>query len=139
VGGVCGAAAAGEESRASHRLRHRVNPFQAYAALVGSPPPEVLVALHPGAAIEDAVPDGAEVVQRMPPRLAIVVADTEALHALTHSPAVSGVYPEDVPGDVLDGFDQVTRVFAAGWNERRRPKRRRGEGLSWDAPGFEAP
>jgi hypothetical protein len=110
-----------------------------YAARVGTPPSEVLVALKPGAAIDDAVPGGAQVVQRMPPRLAIVVADDDGIQAMTDSPAVTGVYAGDVPPDVLDGFDQVTRVFAASWNERRRPKQRRGEGLSWDAPGFEPP
>jgi hypothetical protein len=35
----------------------------------------VLVEFEPGAALEDAVPPSAVVVQRFPPRLAIVAAD----------------------------------------------------------------
>jgi hypothetical protein len=106
---------------------------------VGNPPSEVLVALEPGAAIEDAVPGGAQVLQRMPPRLAIVVADDDGIRAMAGSPAVAGIYADDVPPDVLAAFDQVTRACAAGWNERHRPTERRGEGLPWDAPGFEPP
>ncbi len=49
------------------------------------------------------------------------------------------VHLEPVEDALLDRLDQVARAFAAGWNARRRDKQRRGEGLSWDTPGFEAP
>jgi hypothetical protein len=99
----------------------------------------VLIELQPGATLEDAVPPEAQVLQRLPPLLAIVAADEEGIRALESSSATSAVYAEDVPPEALERFDQATRAFAAGWNERRRPKERRGEGLSWDAPGYEAP
>jgi hypothetical protein len=106
---------------------------------VGPSPSEVLVELQPGAAVEDVVPPGMQVLQRLPPLLAIVAADAEGVRALEANPSVAAVFADDVPPEALAGFDQATRAFAAGWNERRRPKERPGEGLSWDAPGFEAP
>lgn len=107
--------------------------------LMESSPSEVLVELQPGAAVEDAVPPQAQILQRLPPRLAIVAADAEGIRALESSPAVAAVFAEDVPSEALEQFDQVTRAFAAGWNERRQPKERPGEGLAWDTPGYEAP
>jgi len=106
---------------------------------MGSSPAEVLVELRPGAALQDAVPTHAQILQRLPPRLAIVAADEDGLRAIERSPAVHSVFAGEVPPEALERFDQVTRAFAKGWNERRRPKERLGEGLSWDAPGFEAP
>jgi hypothetical protein len=100
---------------------------------------EVLIELQPGAAVEDVTPPQAQILQRLPPRLAIVAADEEGVRAMEHSPGVTAVFAEDVPPEVLDQFDPVARAFAAGWNERRRPKERPGEGLAWDTPGFEAP
>jgi hypothetical protein len=106
---------------------------------MGSPPSEVLVELQPGAGLDDAVPAGARVLQHMPPRFAIVVAGDEELRALQRSPHVTAVFTDDVPPDALERLDPVSRAFAAGWNERQRLKERPGEGLPWDAPGFQAP
>jgi len=116
-----------------------MKPVRRYPQLVVSSASEVLVELRPGVAVEDAVPPETQVLQRLPPRLAIVAADEDGIRAMECSPAISAVFAEDVPAKALEQFDVVTRAFAAGWNERRRPKERRGEGLSWDSPGFEAP
>jgi hypothetical protein len=105
---------------------------------VGSSPSEVLVELQPGGAVEDAVPPGAQILRRLPPRLAMVAADEAGLQAMECSPEISAVFADAVPPEVLEQPDQVSRAFAAGWSERRRPKERRGERLSWDSPGFEA-
>jgi hypothetical protein len=106
---------------------------------VGTSVLEVLVELTPGAAVDEAIPREAQLLQRLPPRLAIVATDEEGIRALERSPEISAVYAEEVPEEAMEQFDQVSRAFAAGWNERRRPKERRGEGLPWDAPGFEPP
>jgi hypothetical protein len=106
---------------------------------MGNPTSEVLVELRPGATLEDAVPPEAAVVQRFPPRLAIVAADETGIDALRASASVSAVFDGEVPPEALDRLDQMGRVFASGWNERQGPKRRRGEGLPWDTPGFDAP
>jgi hypothetical protein len=101
---------------------------------------EVLVEFEPGAELEPAESaTGARVVQRMPPRLAIVAADADATQALERRPEVRAVFAGDVPPEALARLDEPERTFAAAWNARRAPNGRRGEGLPWDAPGFEAP
>ena len=89
--------------------------------------------------MEEAIPPPGQILQSLPPRLAIVATDAEGIRTLERSPDISAVYAEDVPEEALEQFDQVSRAFATGWNERRRPKVRRGEGLPWDAPGFDPP
>jgi hypothetical protein len=102
-------------------------------------PSEVLIELEPGTSADAAVPPEVRVLQQMPPRLAIVSADEAGIRALQDAPGVASVFAEDVPPEALERLDVVGRAFATGWNERRRPKQRRGDGLAWDTPGFEAP
>lgn len=99
---------------------------------------EALLEIRPGATL-DAIDPDVEVRQVLPPRLAIVAADDAGLRALERSSDVLSVHTEAVPADVLARLDEPARVFAAAWNERRRPKRRTGDGLPWDAPGFDPP
>jgi hypothetical protein len=99
---------------------------------------EALLELRPGAAL-DAIDSVVEVRQLLPPRLAIVAADDVGLRALERRSDVLSVHTEAVPADVLARLDEPARLFAAAWNERQRPKRRAGDGLPWDAPGFDAP
>ncbi len=106
--------------------------------LVGDSRSEVLLELKGDASL-DALGSGVQVRQLLPPRLAIVAADEDELRTLERAPEVVSVFREDVPPDALARLDEPARVFAAGWNERRRPKQRRGEGRPWDAPGFDAP
>ena len=89
--------------------------------------------------MEDAIPPRGQILQSLPPRLAIIATDEEGIRALERSPEISAVYEEDVPEEAMQRFDQVSRAFAGGWNERRRPKVRRGDELPWDAPGFDPP
>jgi hypothetical protein len=118
---------------------HDTESAHRYATSVSSSASEVLVELTPGAAVEEAIPSEAQILQRLPPRLAIVATDEEGIRALERSPGISAVYAEDVPEEAMERFDEVSRAFAGGWNERRRPKVRRGEELPWDAPGFDPP
>jgi hypothetical protein len=100
---------------------------------------EALVELTRGTTIEEALPRGAHVTQRLPPRLAIVLAGEDELRALERNPHVSHVFRSEIANDDLARLDERERLFAAGWNQRREPKHRRGEGLSWDAAGFDPP
>jgi hypothetical protein len=102
-------------------------------------PAEVLIELEPGTSVDDAVPPEVRVLQQMPPRLAIVSANEAGIRALEAAPGVTAVFAGDVPPEALERLDVVGRAFATGWNERRRPKERLGDGLAWDTPGFEAP
>jgi hypothetical protein len=52
--------------------------------------------------------------------------------------AVSGGAP---PPDIIEGLDEHETLFVRAWASRMASpkKQRRGEGLPWDAPGFEPP
>jgi hypothetical protein len=80
-----------------------------------------------------------ELRQLLPPRLAVVAAGERDLWALERFPGVRAVHTERVPDDVVARMDEPARTFATAWNERRSPKRRTGDGLPWDTPGFDAP
>jgi len=100
---------------------------------------EALLELRPGETLDALTDPPLEIRQRLPPRLAIVAASEEDLQALARRPEVQAVFRGDVPPEALARLDEPARLFAAAWNERHRPKVRRGEGLPWDAPGFDPP
>jgi hypothetical protein len=78
-------------------------------------------------------------VQHQPPRLAVVEADDAAGAALRSVPEVMGVGEPDLPDDVRAELTDTERLFADAWVLGRQPKTRPGDGLAWDAPGFEPP
>lgn len=84
--------------------------------------------------LENLVP----VTQILPPRLLLVRADHAAREGIRRVAGVIGVFatpPADLPADLAP----EERVFAAAWAARSKSKTRPGEGLHWDAPGFDAP
>jgi hypothetical protein len=105
--------------------------------------PEVLVLLRQGAGEAPL----AELRRRFtilslkPPRLVVLaigadrVAEVQAIHG------VEAVFTAAVPGTVLDALAPGERLFAEAWSMRQQPtpKRRPGDGLPWDAPGFLPP
>lgn len=93
---------------------------------------------HTGAAGVSGLPGvGAVVTQRLPPRLAVVRLPAAHLPALR---SAGGVRAVCLPGDpVPDGLGESEQLFARAWQVRGRPKERTGDGLAWDAPGFEPP
>ena len=76
-------------------------------------------------------------VQHLPPRLAVVEADDTTL--LRGAPGVVAVGDPELPDDVRAGLSDTERLFADAWVLGRQPKVRPGEGLPWDAPGFQPP
>jgi hypothetical protein len=56
-------------------------------------------------------------------------------------PGVAVVSGADVASEILEGLNKGEALFVQAWSQRRgSPKeRRRGEGLDWDAEGFEPP
>jgi hypothetical protein len=78
------------------------------------------------------------VTQAMPPRLALLAAppswERESLPQ-----GVAFNVDENIPDSLLDGFTQSERVFIQAWKERRHLKRRPGDKLAWDAPGYSPP
>jgi hypothetical protein len=103
---------------------------------------EALVIVEEARAAEvlSRVGERVEVTQRLPPRLAIARGAREALEAVRHLPGVVSVSEGPVPVPVLNGLNPTEQVFAEAWVLGRKPKAfRPGEGLSWDAPGFQPP
>lgn len=80
------------------------------------------------------------VTQRLPPRLAIVEGGIDQLAAVHGIPSIIAMFEGPVPEAMLRQLNPPERLFAEAWAESRRPKSdRRGEGLLWDAEGFEPP
>jgi hypothetical protein len=86
------------------------------------------------------------VAAEVAPNVVIVRADLSELPEIAqHARVALGRRPDgstDVIGDegVLDELDEGARLFVTAWRERPLSKPDRpGEGLSWDAPGFEPP
>ena len=78
-------------------------------------------------------------VQHLPPRLAIIESDDDARAALRSAPGVLGVGEPALPDAVRQRLTETEQVFVDAWVLGRRPKTRPGDGLTWDAPGFEPP
>ncbi|HEX5746849.1 MAG TPA: hypothetical protein VFZ09_11450 [Archangium sp.] len=80
-----------------------------------------------------------QVTQRLPPRLAIVRGTPGQLEALREQPGVAALCEGPVPPEVLEQLGPTEQLFAKAWETGRQPKSRPGEGLPWDAPGFQPP
>ena len=80
----------------------------------------------------------ATVTQVFPPRLALVQAGPDAR---TRVAGIQGVLHvlDDPARELPADLTPAERIFAAAWQARQQPKTRTGEGLPWDAPGFEPP
>ncbi len=80
----------------------------------------------------------AQVTQLLPPRLALVRSGGAALAALPGVVSVHDSAAAELPADLTEN----ERMFVAAWQARSAadgPKTRSGDGLPWDAPGFEPP
>ena len=98
---------------------------------------EVLVVVADADRYQEAVEEwrrSAAVTQLLPPRLALVVPDRDP-------PPVPGTrwYTDAVPADVLLSLAPYERIFIAAWRDRRSIKKRTGDGLPWDAAGYDPP
>jgi hypothetical protein len=79
----------------------------------------------------------APVTQMLPPRLLLVRAEPDARTTIRGLPGVIGLF--DRAADVSVELSPQERIFVEAWAARAAPKTRAGDGLDWDAPGFEAP
>jgi len=85
-----------------------------------------------------------------PPRLALVPLPASAVPRIEALPYVVGAYGAAPPAGVLAALGDVERLFVTAWLERvdaasgqgdggHGDDHRRGQGLPWDAPGYEPP
>jgi hypothetical protein len=106
----------------------------------------VLLDAGAGASARAAVARHGRVVQSAGDRLLVVEAAGGSLDALASAvrelPGVTRVVTDPAHAATLGGLDAGEALFAEAWATRRAspPKgARRGEGLDWDTPGFQAP
>lgn len=81
------------------------------------------------------------VVHVASPRIVVIATDAEADDVARGLTGVEGVFRETIPPDVMDSLDEGETLFTNAWLSRQQEvsKPRLGEGLDWDAPGFEPP
>ena len=82
------------------------------------------------------------VSQLASPRVAIVTCAPGELTGVRAIPGVTVISAGDPAPAVMAHLDDGESLFVAAWLRRMQEmpsKQRRGEGLSWDAPGFTPP
>jgi hypothetical protein len=86
----------------------------------------------------EAIRAGHRVLHTASQRVLVVQGDATDLRGL---PGIHGAYADAVPKDVLEALTDAEALFARAWAARRATGavEQRGEGLSWDAPGFSPP
>ena len=81
------------------------------------------------------------VINMLRPRVLVLEIDDDAAARLREDPDIAGVFDREAPADVVDQLPADARLFVNAWIQQQatKDKQRRGDGLSWDAPGFEPP
>ena len=104
---------------------------------------EVLVILDPltAAKAQERLRSSHRVTQVGSPRVVVVAVSPEETPPSPSTPGVVAVSSGAPPPDVIEDLDEQETLFVTAWASRMTgpQKQRRGEGLPWDAPGFEPP
>ena len=105
------------------------------------PAPEQLIII-PGQ-----LPD--EMLNSLRERYRVTQSVSNRVFLVREQPSLGGPAPEglhtfstaDIPDEILSSLDQRESIFVAAWRLRMQvpAKKRTGEGLDWDAPGFKPP
>ena len=69
----------------------------------------------------------------------LVIAEAASAHELTEQPAVVAVTDRVLPEGLAAGLTESEAIFATAFAARPEKPARIGEGLPWDAAGFEPP
>ena len=113
-------------------------------SLVGSGGGELLVIMSEGSTAEGGaeLPGRFPIVHTVSPRVFVIeppgdVSSTD----VAALPGVAAVSERDVAPEILEGLDETEGLFVQAWSKRQGESKtqRRGEGLDWDADGFEPP
>lgn len=82
----------------------------------------------------------ARIAQRLPPRLAIIEIDPGEVERVRSVEGVRALYDDTVSETVLQQLTPAERLFAEAWARSRQARPSRpGDGLPWDAEGFQPP
>jgi hypothetical protein len=81
----------------------------------------------------------ARVVHSASPRLHVIRLEASAVQKFESLPGVVELTADSFSPELLERLDDQERLFLEALSRRNAPKQRLGEGLPWDAPGFEPP
>ena len=87
----------------------------------------------------EALAGRAKVVHSGSSRLHIIRPHSATMAELASIPGIVALTAGKLPLEHQQTLNQQEALFAAAFGSRRTPKDRVGEGLPWDAPGFEPP
>ena len=75
------------------------------------------------------------------PQLVILRVRPEQMEQVQAMEGVEQVFAGEIPPEMLDRLDSTETLFAKAWASRQQAetKSRAGDGLDWDAEGFEPP
>ena len=111
--------------------------------LVAGEAREVLLVLdadEAAAALED-LASRHRIVGTLPPRVVMAQVDGTALEEMRRDPRIRFVVEDLLPAELIAELTPDEEAFVSAFVLRRTspPKSRVGEGLPWDAPGFQPP
>ena len=87
----------------------------------------------------DRVADQVRIVHSASPRLHVVSMQPSRAESLKALPGVIELTTGTFSPEVMEQLDSQERFFLEAFTSRTDSKQRKGEGLPWDAPGFEPP
>ena len=124
--------------------RHSVALSVREESLVAPDDGELLVIMSEGSVDSDSagLADGFRIVHAVSRRVFVIDSSADAGSTdVAALPGVVAMSEGDVAPEILEGLDETEALFVQAWSRRKgKPKtQRRGEGLDWDAGGFEPP
>lgn len=81
----------------------------------------------------------ATIVHAASPRLFVVRLESATYEEIAALPGVAALSEQSLPPGLAAQLDPQEKLFAAAFAARAIPKERVGDGLPWDAAGFEPP
>lgn len=81
------------------------------------------------------------VISVLPPRMVVAEIAESELEELRRDPGVRLIVEDAVPKEIFNELTEGEKIFLNGWLLKRvsPEKKRAGDGLSWDTPGFLPP
>ena len=124
--------------------RHSVALSVREESLVAPDDGELLVIMSEGSVDSDSagLADGFRIVHAVSRRVFVIESPAgTASTDVAALPGVAAMSKGDVAPEILEGLDETEALFVQAWSRREGESKtqRRGEGLDWDADGFEPP
>lgn len=81
------------------------------------------------------------VISLLRPRILVLDVDDEMATQLRRDSEIVGVYEGQVPAEIVGQLDAGEKLFVNAWSQQQSSegKKRTGDGLPWDSPGFVPP